>query len=249
MLLKQSTYNNQSSLAKYCRTGDIEEVKGVNLNRVNHYRRLVFNVVNDTLTYAYPLSHQLLGTDNWERLVNDFFSEHGCQSAQIWSMPQELVNYVGTSKHPLAYTYPVLYELLYFEWLEIEVYMQEDIHVEYNISGNVQTNRLIINPEHRLQHFTYPVHLKVAKDISQKDRGNYFLALHRAPESGKVIFTNLSPALVRVIEILKEKELNLNKLCAQIANEFNVDNEESIRQSLTKFLTSALKNKLILGFN
>lgn len=245
---RSSTYELQAGLANYCRTGDITKVNGANNERVKHYRRLVFNVVLDSLSSAYPLTRQLIGQKNWDQLVDDFFSEHNCQSPSIWTMPKELYEYVVDSKHPFAYTYFVLEELLLFEWLEIQVYMQEDIPCSFLQRGDINENKLIINPESTLVHFNYPVHLKSAGDILQSDKSDYFCSIHRHPESGKVIFTNLSVALVRSLEILNEAPINLTNLSKRLSEELNIPDKSLIENNLLNFLVKALESKLILGY-
>ena len=44
-LLLKDTYIQQSRLANYCRTGEMLPIKGLTENRVNTYRRLVYNVI------------------------------------------------------------------------------------------------------------------------------------------------------------------------------------------------------------
>lgn len=248
MLLTQNTYNEQAKLASYCRTGDTSLIGQVDSKRVGHYRRLVFNVVKDSLKSAFPLTRNLLSTDEWGTLVEEFFTNHTCQSKQIWKMPKELIDYMKEYNHHLLEKHHQLGELLWFEWLEIDLYMSDDIHVNYLLSGDLLKDKIVVNPEIKLERFNYPVHLKKATDIKKDEKGNYFLAIHRQPESGKVIFTNLSPAYVRLIELLYEQPENLDSLTYQIAEEFALNNTNNVKQSLLEFLESALKSNLVVGF-
>lgn len=248
MLLTQNTYKEQASLAQYCKTGDISVTGNVDKKRVTHYRRLVINVVKDSLSAAYPLTQDLLLDKEWDELTETFFANHVCQSPLIWKMPSELHTYIIETNHPLLQKYFVLKDLLWFEWLEIDMYMQEDINSNYSSLGTLQNDKLVLNPEHILEQFSYPVHIKKAKEISEDESGNYFLSLHRHPDSGKVLFTNLSAAFVRVIELLNESPLSVDELSERLSHEFNIKNTHSIREHLVGFLNTGLKNKLILGF-
>jgi len=248
MLLTQNTYNEQASLAQYCRTGDISVTGKVDKKRVTHYRRLVINVVKDSLSAAYPLTQDLLLEEEWEDLTETFFSNHACKSPLIWKLPNELYTYVVETNHPLLQKYFVLKDLLWFEWLEIDMYMQEDIASQYSNLGTLVNDKLVLNPEHILEQFSYPVHIKNATEIREDESGRYFLSLHRHPESGKVLFTNLSAAFVRVIELLRDSPSSIEELVEKIADEFNIKNTLSIKEHLIGFLNTGLKNKLILGF-
>jgi len=249
MLLRNSTYEAQSSLAAYCRTGVDQPIPGVDRERVPHYRRLVLNIIEDNLQTAYPLTHDLLSPEEWEGVVTEFFSNHPCQTPQIWSMPNEFSEYLREVNHPLLKKYPFLEELLLFEWREIELYMSEDKQVVYSPHGDVNKNRLLLNPEHHLIPLSWPVHLMNASEIKAEDKGNFFLMLHRDPESGKIIFTNLSPAFVRMIEYLNENSYSVPGLLDKIGKEMQVDITEDIRKTILDFFTNGLTNRLILGFD
>ena len=178
MQLLETTKNYQSALAAYCRTGNYTFIPGVNEKNVTHYRRLVYNVIKDSLRTSYPLTVNLLSETRWEELVNNFFSNYPCQSPQVWYMPREFYEYIIVNEKALNEEYPFLSELLWFEWLEVELYMMKDIIIEYKSTGDLLSDKLIINPEHTLQQFDFPVHLKKARSISAEDKGNYYLSIH-----------------------------------------------------------------------
>lgn len=247
-LLEKTTSAHQSALASYCRTGKYKAIPGVIEENVVQYRRLVYNVVEDTLQSAYPLTYELLSAKEWKSLVNLFFTDHACSSPQVWYMPKELYEFVVETKHPLTKKYPFLPELLWFEWLEVELYMMEDKPVEFISQGDFIKDMLVLNPEHHLQHFTFPVHVKNAKFISLSDKGNYFLEMHRHPQTGSISFMDLSPAFVRMIELLDEQPLHMGEVLEKACNELQVEVTKPIVNATVAFLERALENKLILGY-
>ncbi len=248
MLLRDSTYEVQSSLAAYCRTGLERPIPGADSERVSHYRRLVFNIIEDNLQTAYPLTHDLLSPEEWEEVVTEFFSNHPCQSPQIWSMPNEFYEYLRDVNHPLLEKYPFLEDLLLFEWREIELYMSEDHSIRHDLHGNVSNDKLVVNPEHGLMHLSWPVHLMNASEIKPEHKGNFFLLMHRDPESGKILFSNLSPAFVRMIEYLKDSPDSIPGMLDKIEKEMHVDITDDIRKTTLDFFKNGLNNRLILGF-
>ncbi|MDX1828345.1 MAG: putative DNA-binding domain-containing protein [Lutibacter sp.] len=208
MQLLPKTFQYQTDLANYCKTGDYISIPGVNEKNIKHYRRLVFNNVYDSITSAYPITKKLFGKKKWKKVVNRFFSSQKIQSSQIWYMPKEFKDYVISHENKLLNKYAFLADLLQFEWLEIEVFMMPDEIIEYL----TETNLYYINPEIRLIKTTYPIHLKKAKNITEEDKGNYFISLHRNKETGAVEFTNLSIPFVDVLENLMEKPLTENAI-------------------------------------
>lgn len=243
--LNKDTRYYQSSLAAYCRTGEYQDIPGVKTAHVIQYRRLVYNVVDDMLQSAYPLTKELLKEEEWNELVQEFFSKHGCQSPQVWYMPKELYGYIMQQEHhPLIGKYPFLPDLLRLEWLEIALFMMEDKPVRCNSKGE----RLVLNPEHELVHFQYPVHLKEAKQITGTDKGDYFLVMFREPDTGDVQFMQLSPALARMIELLENNPVSIVTLSAEICAELQVTVTQEIQDMVRLFVDQGLQNKLITGF-
>lgn len=182
--MKQSTldiaFDQEKKFAGYCRTGNFVRLKKTTPNRLPHYRKLVFNVIDDTLQTAYPLTFGLLTKPEWKELVNDFFGTHNCQSYQVWKMPYELYQYVLNNRLSIKQKYPQLLNLLLFEWMEIEVFMMEDIETpSFKTSGQLITDDLILNPEHFLLATEYPVHYKKAKEISAADKSIYYILIFR----------------------------------------------------------------------
>ncbi len=246
MQLSNHSYLQQSILASYCRTGNYQALAEVNEKHVHHYRRLIYNIINDSLSSSYPLAKNLLMKDEWNKLVNDFFANHACESPQVWNMPGELIGFVGDTNHSLMNKYPFLQELLQFEWLEVEVYMMEDEVVPaYSLSGNYQKENILLNPEIRLAGFTFPVHLKNASDIKHTHNGHYYVSLHRDPDSGKVRFTDLKIPHVQLIDYLHNGGANYKNML-QIFMRYAA--ETDAQEALNSFIEASLKSRLILGF-
>ncbi|HVI48222.1 MAG TPA: DNA-binding domain-containing protein [Chitinophaga sp.] len=247
-LLHETTQGYQSALAGYCRTGNYHPIPGVRDAHVGHYRRLVYNVINDMLQSAYPLTYDVLTAAEWEALVQEFFSSHACQSPQVWYMPKELYQYTTTTEHALLTKYPFLTELLWLEWLEVELFMMEDKPATFSLSGDVLTDPLVLNPEYALQHFHYPVHLMPARQITAKEKGDYFLVMFRKPDTGNVEYMDLSPALVYILEQLAVKPCRAEELITDVCAALQIPVQESISAMVCSFLQRSLESRLILGF-
>ncbi len=249
MSLLKKTHHSQSALANYCRTGVLEDIPGIKSENIGHYRRLVFNTVDDMLQSAFPLSHKLLKNRKWQSLTHEFFSTHACQSPQVWYMPKEFYQYLEQRRPEILSNYPVLLELLWFEWLEIEMFMMEDREIDYSTNGNIDCDVLVLNPELHFQHFEFPVHLKEAVKITAADKGAYFLCVHRVPESGEVIFTDLSAGLVRLLELLSDSPQTLPDLMTRLCAELQIDQTTEIKNRCLDFIQTAIESRLIIGFN
>jgi hypothetical protein len=247
MSLNKETVNIQDSLALFCRNG-IEPI--IPLSRpenLHHYRRLVFNVVLNTMTHAFPIAHKAFGNKKFTDLVHDFFLNHDSQTPQVWKLPFEFYEYVVANKHQEKFAMPFLNDLLLFEWIEIGVHtMPNIIPSNFQNEGNMFTDILIVNQEYKILKLNYPVHLYApnkAKDLV----GNYYLIALRNPENFNVKFLNLSILHVYFIEQLSIEEQTINEIINKASEIFNLEKNLLIT-NITPFLNDMFLQKLILGY-
>lgn len=248
MLSPDITYQSQAALARYCRTGETADIPGVIPGRLPHYRQLVLNVVEDMLSNAYPLTRSLLGNNAWEKLSEEFFAGNACQSAQVWQMPGEFIPWMENNRQSLLNHYPFLHNLLLFEWTETELFLMEDQPVDCSRNGDLLFSPLVLNPEHRLLEFAYPVHLKKAVTISHEDMGQYWLAAHRNKD-GDILFTALSPALYYCIALLAENPMTIQQLFRALETGTGSTLSTADQEGVIHFMQQAFTQHLITGFN
>ena len=248
MLKNSPTYKAQAGLADYCRTGISHSLTGVKAKNLPHYRRLIRNIFDDTLSTAYPITGKLLSDAEWEGLVDDFMRDYSPSSPQVWQMPRELWEYVSDFSHPLGSRYPFLTDLLWFEWLEIELYMMEDVKVGFRNEGNLKNEKLVLNPEHKIVRFEWPVFLKSPERIEDDDKGYYFLVIFRHPENKSVRFIHVSPVLARLMELLSERPKTLEELMADLSIDLKAAISNEQQSHVEIFLSGLFEKGLLLGF-
>ena len=248
MSLKQNTHRQQSDLAEYCRTERLSDTLEVRKERVHHYRRLVFNVVSDSLESAYPLTRNLLDDADWHDLVHAYFSQHKSQSPQVWQMPKEFYEFVEKSDLATKEKYPHMTDLLRFEWMEVEVFMMEDMQYPLlSNGGSWLHDPLALNPEFRIVRLGFPVHLKNAKSISHIDKGEFYVLLYREKDTGKVQFLDLSPFFAMVIENLSAG-LSLKEIFTATIKQIPTLSLSVLEKNTLPFIQKMRDKKFVLGF-
>lgn len=236
----------QKQLGFYCKTGTQQPKTSIQDNTF-HYRRLVINVVKNTLSNAYPLTVKLLGKDIFDSAVHFFFENHNCKENQVWKLPLEFYQFYSENDFPFEHNYPFLNELLLFEWLEIEVFMMPNEEIlPFTTSGNIELDKLVINPELKIQVLHYPIHEKVANTISSDDYGNYFISVHRNQNDFQVYFNEISYQHAQILMQLYEQPKSFYDVLPII---LEVESDEQIaKQYLTDFIHFAFENQLLLGY-
>lgn len=243
MKLSDETYEQQAALASYCRDGHLPKIDATIPDNLDQYRRLVFNIISDALETTYPISVKKLGVEDWVQLVDHFFSNYPCSSTQIWSMPYELITYLETSDDPITTKFPWLMELLHFEWLEVEIFCDEDEQVHFEKSIDVLNERLVINPTLRLEHFTFPVH----KALELKEQNDYYLLAYRSTENDKVYFEEITGFLALIVHQIVNTELNLHDILIESGHKFGITDEQVLFKEGKLFAEKMLQKTIFLG--
>ncbi|MGN6645825.1 MAG: HvfC/BufC N-terminal domain-containing protein [Cytophaga sp.] len=248
MAYYDSTEQYQRMLTNYIRTGIEPDLPGSSQEGIKRYRQLIYNVVNDSLNKAYPLTQALLSAEEWDQAVKEYFSSYACRSPFLWRMPFEFYEYVKNDCLKLNASYPFLSDLLLFEWVEIEVFMMEDIEVAYTTDGNILFSRLVLNPACILQYFQYPVYKKDAKEIEEIDRANYFMLTYRHPETNKVHFLEISPMFAKMLEYLSEESQTLDQLTDRFSKESGLIINSQKKNEIEDFLRKCCEKRILLGY-
>lgn len=248
-MLKRETSELQRKLAWYCRTGEETDIEGARHSRLHHYRRLVYNVINNTMKHAYPITREIMANEQWEELINMFFTQHNPQTPKVWELPYELYEFVKDNEIASTFGIPVLNDLMYLEWIEIQVHTMEDEEVpEFSSVGDLLYDRLVVNPEHELIRLEYPVH-KLSAGEAIKNKGNYFVMVFREPDSGRVRFVNLSVLFVYLLNRIMLEGKPAISFTEDIMKQFNIRDKDLVLKSIEAFLGDMIRQKAILGFS
>ena len=246
-----AAYCKDSSTDKLNKLVDFPGVKSE--ERIETYRRLVFGVVSSALTNAYPITKKLLGNERFEELMEDFFANYDCGYPELWTMPYGLYEYVSEN-NILKEEFPFIDELIYFEWVEIEVYMMEDEEPpSHRTLGDLERDKIVLNPEFRLTVFDYPVFRENANSLKEVEKitsqkAQYILLTFREPETCRVRFMEISGFCAALISNISLKPSSAREAIKQTAEEFGTELEENAETNMMTFVKELISQKMVLGF-
>ncbi len=248
MLLKTETKNIQSKLADYCRTGELTLTTEVNQKHVKHYRRLVYNIIDDILESAFPIFFEYASDEVWDEIVNDFFSNHNCQTPQVWKVPGEFYEYAIEKNWKEKYKIPFLEDLLLFEWIEMDIHtMKDETFPQYKIEGDWIKDTIAITPEYRIVSTKYPVHTTPPQQITEQTLGQYFILIFRQPETGSIQFLDISVLYALTIEKIEE-EKSISQIVDELQTVFSFPDKGVAQNYIISFLKDLQQKKFVLGF-
>ncbi len=217
-------------------------------NRIRVYQNLIRNNIEETLIKGYPLTCDLLSSDQWNTLVEDFIARGKSTSPFLWRMPESFYHFVKKKRYQEKWNIPFLEELLHFEWIEIELFMQKDHSLKpFTTQGDVLSDRLYLNPESKLLHYHYPVFEKLTIDTPPA-AGNYTLFGYRHPDTSQVHFISLSPLFALAFERLARTPARGEDVILEILPDVTDAFRTQALSAARLFFADLLKQRAILGF-
>ena len=245
--LKPETKDIQSRLAAYCVGQESpENIPGIRTDRVGHYKRLINNIIEDSLTSAYPIAADDLGDNKWQSIVDRFIKEAKPSNPQLWKMPYDLIPFAEESNLVEELDRPYFLDLLKFEWVEIAVHTMADIPFNlFKSYGNTLDAKIVVNPHFEHLALSYPVYKLKGKALNDHE-GQYHIVVFRDEDSGVVEFLELSPFLIHFLFHCQENILATEALDISL-NAFGVERSESIENQAISFIKNMIDKGLIFG--
>ena len=248
MLYSKETYNIEQRLAEWCRTGKNIDIKGTKKEGLKQYRRLLRNNINNTMEQAFPIANEVLDEKEWDTLIDDFFANHKAQTNHVWKLPFEFYQFVQKQSYAIIFNKPFLNDLLYFEWIEIEVHTMSDQSPEpYKKDGDANKNKIEVNPEYRLIKLNFPVHL-YATEEAKNHSGNYFLLVYRHPDNFEVRFVDLPALHILFFEKIVNEEKAISEILKEIEDASGSENIDAVEKNILEFVETMFDQKVFLGY-
>lgn len=245
-MLTQETIEIQKHLASYCKNTASDALPGITPGRLQHYKRLIYNILEDALSSAYPITRDQLSDEEWELMINEFHEEHTCAHPQIFRMPEELIDFADEKKYTERFNKPWLIDLLLFEWAEIEVHTMEDVTVvPAPTSIDFLYSPLLFNPYLMAVRLSYPVHEIKKEDISSRN-GAFFYLIYRQP-SGTVQYMNVNALSFSIVSALMEQDYSLSELLEAHLLGREQNEVEQVSQQAVAFLNQLADLGIVWG--
>lgn len=205
-----SLREQQFALARHVRDPDVHPPPpGIEERRLKIYRELFFNSIEGLLAGNFPVARTTLGDDIWRALVRRFYAEHHCRTPLFTEIAREFVQYLQQRQDAGADDPPWLAELAHYEWVELALQISDAEPPADNGSGANPGQALldgapVVSPLAWPLAYRWPVH-RIGPDY-RPDRAPdaATMLLVRRDDEGDVRFSELSPLLYRLLQLLGE---------------------------------------------
>lgn len=98
---------------------------GIEDRRLQIYRELFYNNVENLLGNNFPVIRALRGDAAWHALVRDFYREHRCHTPLFPELGREFLRYLEARQQQGRGDPAFLLELAHYEWVELALALDE----------------------------------------------------------------------------------------------------------------------------
>jgi hypothetical protein len=231
---------------QYAAPGDVES------RRMLLYRELFFNNIRGLLAGMFPVIHSILSEDDWQALVQDFFSLHSSATPLFPFIGEEFVRYLQHERQAPG-DVPFLQELAHYEYADIALRNSDEDVLPQQWCGKavgddaLLQSRLALSPLCWPLVYRYPVH-RIGKSWQpqEKPETQTFLLLCRNRRD-EVRFVESNAATFRLLQCLQAEEgWPLDRVITQLAKEMPQTENSVLRRGVLDTALQLLNADILL---
>ena len=208
----------------------INQEEGHENSSISVYQKLVYLRYEDVIKNAFPLFIENISEKELENSILCFM-RNTPKSPFVWKIPNLYRKFV--KKNSFFDNKKYLYELLYFDWIEIKLCMKEykdkkskpfSYKKSYTLSNSV-----------KIKGFEFDI---INKEFD-KERENYLIVYYDF-DIDEVVYREVNPVIYFLLKSLG-KNLSINKYLKKLCNENEIDFKEA--KKLLKPILEELTSK------
>ncbi|WP_321313611.1 putative DNA-binding domain-containing protein [Halarcobacter sp.] len=212
----------------------LDQSKKFESSPISIYQRLVFQRYEEVLRNSFPLFIKEVDEELFENSIKDFMKKTP-STPFLWKVPKDYIKFVKRNK--LFNKQKYLYELLYLDWIEIEIYMREYKFSKKKRFSYKDTYKL--SKSARIKKFKY--------DILNKEytiRRENFVVIYYDFETNEVVYREINHLIYELLKRLVKKQ-EIGKILRELCLENEIDFKEA-KKLLKEPLLELLLNKVFL---
>jgi hypothetical protein len=228
---------------------------GIEDRRLQIYRDLLYNNVEDFLASAYPVLNSIMPALEWHAMVREYFAQHEARTPLFPQMPREFLRYLEQHATLWAERYPFMLELAHYEWVEAGLYTdtREIDWQGLDPDGDLLDGVPILSPLALPLCYRYPVH-KLSPEyqpLEAPEQATCIIVFRdRSDQVGFMEINAVSARLlVRIQEAQQQQEQSLTgrEMLSGIALEIGHNNPELVISGGLGILKQLRERDIILG--
>ena len=224
--------------------------EGIEDRRMQIYRDLLFNNVENFLANGFPVLRKILNDEKWQAMTRDYFKNHQARTPLFPKMTQEFLQYLNNEREVQPDDYPFMKELAHYEWLELAIAIdtRELDSEEVDRDGDLLSANPVLSPLAWPFVYQYPVH-RISPDFlpEQAPQQPSYLVVYRDRQD-EVGFLELNPVSARLIEVLQsDTERSGEAILLDIAEQIQHPDPQVVVNGGKDILQGMKEKDIILG--
>jgi uncharacterized protein len=179
---------------------------GVEDRRLEVYRELFYNGIESLLAGNFPVIRRTLGDGPWHALVRAFYAQHRCRTPLFTEVASEFIDFLQLREANAEGDPPWLAELAHYEWVELALQISPEqappLPDADAADPALLASRPCISPLAWALAYRWPVHRIGPAFRPREPPSSPTLLLVRRDPQGKVHFSELSPPVWRLLELI-----------------------------------------------
>lgn len=218
--------------------------------RMQIYRDLFYNNVEDFLANAFPVLRKMSADEIWHARVRDFYSRHQCQEPIFHRVASEFLNFLENGRGEHADDPPFIRELCHYEWVELALSVSElELTPELaDPNGDLLKGRPLVSPLAWTLSYEWPVH-RIGPDAIPDAPGEQptYLIVHRNRQDD-VRFMEINAVTARLMQLLEEDANSSGtELLMKIAGEIAHPQPQAVVDAGADILRDLRERDILLG--
>ena len=171
--------------------------------RIAIYRDLFYNSIESLLAGNFPVIRKTLRDAQWHALVRAFYADHRCRTPLFTEIGREFIQFLD-QRDP-GDSAPWLHELAHYEWVELALQIADDDLPPHDPDGDLLAGKPVPSPLAWALAYSWPVS-RIGPEF-QPDLAPHAptLLLVRRDAAGDVHFSELSPLVYRLLQLLDDE--------------------------------------------
>lgn len=221
---------------------------GIDDRRLAVYRDLFANNIRTLLAGNFPVIGRTLAADRWAALVREFFADFRSHTPLFPQIGEEFVRYLQQRQQAGADDPAWLAELAHYEWIELALQISDIPVPAHDPHENLLAGMPVASPLAWPLAYRWPVHVIGPGQIPGEPPPAPTLLLVRRDAEGEVHFSELSPLVYRLLELLDGDAAGTGaETLSRLAEEAQAADRDSFLQEGAAMLERLRGEGVLLG--
>ena len=194
----------------------MDQKQGFSKTPIGVYQKLVYTRYEEVIKNSMPLLIDEISHNELEKSIIKFMKDTST-TPFVWQIPNDYRKFV--KKNKIFDDKKYLYELMYYDWVEIEIYMKEYKLKEQKRFSYKKSYTL--SQSSRIKRFKYDI---IGNEYSSK-REN-FLVIYYDFTTNDVLFREINQLIYELFKRLNKKQ-SIGEVLKEICKENDIDFKEA----------------------